>query len=143
MKKADQEQLEVGQLQALLGLLKHTLGDLYRKETAILHCSMSHIEIMQYMSEHANPTMKDVAGYLRITPPSVTTLIDTMVEHKLVKRETLPGDRRSVRVVLTPKARKLSVTLHHKKTKLLTKILKKLSIEQKKQLSEIISTLIK
>jgi len=103
-----------------------------------MHCSISHLEIMHYIAERTNPTMKEVAEYLRITPPSVTTIIDAMVESGLVKRETASSDRRSVRVTLTPKAVKLSKTLQKKKTALLTTLLKKLTPEQKLQLSEII-----
>ena len=137
------KEFDIAELQALLGMFKHTFGDLYRKEVQTMHCSMSHLEIMQYLSEHRNPTMKDIAHHLRITPPSATTLIDAMVENKLVKRENSIGDRRSVRVVLTPQAKKLQLTLHKKKRLLLTALLKKLSLEQKQQLSAIIRTLVK
>ena len=138
-----QKQFDINELQDLLLLFKRTLSDLYRKETMPLHCSISHLEILHYISEHKNPTMKDIAAHLRITPPSVTTLIDAMVESKLVKRENAAGDRRSVRVLLTPQAKKLQVSLQKKKTALLTSLLKKLTIEQKQQLSDIIRTLIK
>jgi len=137
MKKAPQS-FDITELQDLLFLFKRKIGDLYKKETASMHCSISHLEIMHYIAERTNPTMKEVAEYLRITPPSVTTIIDAMVESGLVKRETASSDRRSVRVTLTPKAVKLSKTLQKKKTALLTTLLKKLTPEQKLQLSEII-----
>ncbi len=130
-------------LQGLLGVFKRTMSDLYRKETSSLHCSISHLEIMQYIKEHGNPTMKDIAGYLQITPPSVTTIVDAMEQSKLVKRVAIASDRRSLRVSLTPKAQKLAAVLQQKKSKLLTQLLKKLSAEQKQQLSSIISTLVK
>lgn len=139
----NQKTFDIDELQELLFVFRRTLGDLYRKETLALQCSLSHLEILQYISEHKNPTMKELAGHLRITPPSVTTLIDSMVQHKLVKRENVAGDRRSVRVVLTPQAKKLHVSLQKKKTALLTTLLKKLSVEQKQQLSEIIRALVK
>lgn len=142
IKKAPQ-QFDIEELQGLLGLFKQKMSELYRKETSTLHCSMSHLEILHYINEHKNPTMKDIASHLRITPPSVTTMIDGMVEHKLVKREHATGDRRSVRIVLTPTAKKLHGALQKKKTVLLTALLKKLSLEQKQQLSEIIRTLVK
>src|ERR1700761_2643559 len=96
---------DINELQQLLFVFKRTIGDLYRKETLVLQCSMSHLEILQYIKDHTNPTMKELASHLGITPPSVTTMIDAMVEHKLVKRENAIGDRRSVRVILTPQAK--------------------------------------
>jgi DNA-binding MarR family transcriptional regulator len=143
MTKKTQQSFDISELQDLLSLFKQTFSELYKKETRNLHCSMSHLEIMQYIADHGNPTMKDIAGYLKITPPSVTTLIDTMVENALVKREVATGDRRTVRVRLTPKAVTLYKNLQKKKTHLLTILLKKLTTEQKHQLSEIIRTLVK
>jgi DNA-binding MarR family transcriptional regulator len=142
VKKA-QQTFDIEELQSLLSVFKQTMSDLYRKETSSLHCSITHLEILHYINEHKNPTMKDIAGYLHITPPSVTTLIDFMVQHKLVKRENEAVDRRTVRVVLMPQAKKMHSALLKKKTTMLNALLKKLSMEQKQQLSEIIRTLVK
>ncbi|MEO5646260.1 MAG: MarR family transcriptional regulator [Candidatus Paceibacterota bacterium] len=137
------QSFDIKELQELIGIFKRTMSDLYKKETSVLHCSLSHLEVMQFIGEHTNPSMKDIASYLRITPPSVTTIIETMVEQGLVKRDTGSGDRRTIHVVLTPKAVKLSTTLRAKKKAMLTLMLKKLSAEQKQQLSDIIKALVK
>ncbi|MDB5254750.1 MAG: hypothetical protein JWL92_126 [Candidatus Nomurabacteria bacterium] len=141
MKKANE--FNIAELQELVSVFKRTMGTLYKKETSSLHCPLSHLEVMHYIVEHANPSMKDIAAYLQITPPSVTSIVETMVEQGLVKRDVSAGDRRTVRVTLTPKAIKLTATLKAKKTKLLTLMLQKLSAEQKQQLSDIIKTLVK
>jgi DNA-binding MarR family transcriptional regulator len=142
VKKAEQK-FDIEELQALLSIFKQTMSDLYRKETSSLQCSITHLEILHYIHEHQNPTMKDIASHLRITPPSVTTLVDFMVEHKLVKRQNAAADRRSVRVVFTPQAKKLHLAMQKKKTAIMTALLKKLSTDQKQQLSDIIRTLVK
>ncbi len=143
MSKKPNKTLDISHLQDLMSMFKKTIGDLYKKETSSLHCSLSHLEVMHYISEHGSSGMKDIAKHLGITPPSVTTIIDSMVANGLVKRDASAGDRRSVKVVLTGKATKLHGTLRKKKTHMLTLLLKKLSDEQKEQLSDIISTLVK
>jgi DNA-binding MarR family transcriptional regulator len=140
--KKQQETFDIKELQDLLYLFKQTFGAMFKKETSGLNCTMSHMEIMHYLAEHGNSSMKDIAGHLRITPPSVTTLIDVMVENGLVNRENTAADRRTVRVTLTPKAIKLYKELQKKKTLLLTQLLKKITVEQKQQLSTIIKALI-
>lgn len=137
------QSFDIEKLQDLISVFKRTISDLYKKEVNSLHCSLSHLEVMHYIADRHNPTMKDIAGYLRITPPSVTTIVDAMVDAGLAKRDTATGDRRSIRVVLTPKAAKLHATLQKKKSHMLTVLLKKLSDEQKQQLSDIIRTLVK
>jgi DNA-binding MarR family transcriptional regulator len=136
-------EFNVAELQELISVFKRTMSSLYKKETSSLHCSLSHLEVMHYIMEHTNPSMKEIAAYLQITPPSVTSIVETMVEQGLVKRDTSAGDRRTVRITLTPKATKLTASLKAKKKKLLTLMLKKLSTEQKHQLSDIIKTLVK
>ncbi|HTH93038.1 MAG TPA: MarR family transcriptional regulator [Candidatus Paceibacterota bacterium] len=142
-KALPKKSFDIDEFQQLIGVFKRSMSDWYRKETASLHCPHSHLEIMQFIRERKNPTMKEIAGFLRITPPSVTTIIDVMEQNKLVKRVTLANDRRSVRIALTPKAQKLALSLQKKKAKLLAIMLKKLSAEQKQHLSDIISTLAK
>jgi DNA-binding MarR family transcriptional regulator len=132
----------ITELQALIGVFKRTMSDMYKKEISSLHCSLSHLEVLQYIAEKGSPTMKDVAAHLRITPPSVTTIIDSMAEQGLVIRDVMSGDRRTIQVRLTPKAVTLYRTLQKKRTHLLTELLQKLSEEQKHQLSAIISTLV-
>jgi MarR family transcriptional regulator for hemolysin len=138
-----QKPFDITELQDLISAFKRAMSNWYKKETSSLHCSLSHLEVMHYIGEHKNPSMKDIAAYLQITPPSVTSIIESMVDNGLVKRDTSAGDRRTIRVTLTPKATKLTASLHAKKNKLLTLMLKKLSIEQKQQLSDIIKTLVK
>ncbi|MES2224540.1 MAG: MarR family transcriptional regulator [Patescibacteria group bacterium] len=140
--KQSKETFDIQEFQDLLYLFKKTFSALYKKETSGLHCSASHMEIMHYIAEHDSASMKDLAGYLRITPPSVTTLIDAMVENGLVRREAAAADRRTVRVSLTPKATSTYKQLQKKKTILLAKLLKKISTEQKEQLSAIIKALV-
>jgi DNA-binding MarR family transcriptional regulator len=134
---------DIAEFQELISAFRRTMGSLYKKETRTLHCSLSHLEVMHYITEKTNPSMKDIAAYLQITPPSVTSIVETMVEQGLVKRDVSAGDRRTIRVTLTPKAAKLVATLQSKKKKLLTLMLQKLSDEQKQQLSDIINTLVK
>jgi DNA-binding MarR family transcriptional regulator len=141
MKKANE--FNIAELQELISVFKRTMGALYKKETSSLHCSLSHLEVLHYIADRDNPSMKDIAGHLQITPPSVTSIVETMVEQGLVKRDVSAGDRRTVRVTLTPKATKLAATLQAKKKKLLMLMLQKLSTEQKQQLSDIIKTLVK
>jgi DNA-binding MarR family transcriptional regulator len=53
--------------------------------------------------EYKKPTMKEVADYLTITAPSATSLINNLAKDELIKREEEKGDRRIVRIVITPK----------------------------------------
>ena len=58
------------------------------------------LETLRYIKEN-KPLMKDIAEYLSITPPSATSLINHLVEDKLVERIQDGNDRRIVRMNIT------------------------------------------
>ncbi|MFA5854215.1 MAG: MarR family transcriptional regulator [Patescibacteria group bacterium] len=61
--------------------------------------------VLGYVRERGEPTMKEVASFLRITPPSATALINGLVAAKFLERRADHNDRRSVRLRLTPKGK--------------------------------------
>jgi len=65
--------------------------------------SILHIETMRFIEEMKTPSMKDVANHLHITPASASSLIDGIVEEKLLVRFEEKKDRRIVRIKLTTK----------------------------------------
>jgi DNA-binding MarR family transcriptional regulator len=60
------------------------------------------LETMRFIADTKNPTMQDVAGFLRIKAPSATSMIAHLVRLGFVTREGEKGDKRVVRIVLTP-----------------------------------------
>ncbi len=58
------------------------------------------LETLRYIKEN-RPLMKDIAEYLSIAPPSATSLINHLVEAKLVERIHNGNDRRIVRMNIT------------------------------------------
>jgi DNA-binding MarR family transcriptional regulator len=47
-----------------------------------------------------------LAGQLELAKPTVSATIDTLVDHGLVERASVDGDRRAVRLSITPEGRK-------------------------------------
>jgi DNA-binding MarR family transcriptional regulator len=85
--------------------------------------------------------MKDLSSYLRIAPPSATSVIEAMLAKDLVKRETSSKDRRTIRVVLTPKAWKFFHSLQETKHKIFHNMTKQLSTSEKQQFINILTIL--
>lgn len=57
---------------------------------------------MRYIKSHGSPTVGDIASGLRISSAAATRLIDRLEKKGLATREGHLGDRRSIRVALTP-----------------------------------------
>ncbi len=63
---------------------------------------------LNYIAEEKNLTMKDIAKWLHITPPSATALVKELSDNLgLVKRMADNGDRRLTRLVITTKGQKV------------------------------------
>ena len=107
------------------------------KETGL---SLSHFEILAHIAEKGKMTMKEIASWLYITPPSASTLIKILVEKDLVERiqDNKGKDRRTVYIKINEKAHNLFHSIQNKKMPVFKKMLSKLSKEDKDDLARIL-----
>jgi DNA-binding MarR family transcriptional regulator len=130
-------------LEEALFAFRLKLSDILKQEAQTLHYPISQIDTLSYIAEKGNPSMKDIANHLKITPPSATAIIETMQKKKLVTRVVNDKDRRTIRVTLTPNAWKLFKSFHQIKSGIFKKMLSKLQDNERKQLIKILNILIK
>ena len=63
-------------------------------------------ETLRFIAGSKDPTMQDVARYLRIKAPSATSLIANLAKSGLVSRKGEKSDKRIVRISLTSRGTK-------------------------------------
>ena len=63
-------------------------------------------ETLRFIAEAGNPTMQDVAQYLRVKAPSATSLIGHLAKAGLIERKGERNDKRIVRISLTARGRR-------------------------------------
>lgn len=73
----------------------------------IRSCSFLQFLTIKLVQEEGQARMKDLARFLSITPASVTSLVDGLVQMDLLERSTDSEDRRITRLRLTDAGRKL------------------------------------
>ncbi|MFA5871628.1 MAG: MarR family transcriptional regulator [Parcubacteria group bacterium] len=96
---------------------------------------------LRYIKER-RPLMKDLADYLMITPPSATSIIDTLAESGSVERMRDPEDRRIVRIVITKKGEEQLKKFTNKMVDRMRKNLKSLTKNEQQALADILSKII-
>lgn len=106
-------------------------------------CSMMEFATMKYVKDVGQPHMHDVAKNFHVTPPAATLLIEPLVKAKLLARVLDPNDRRSVRVSLTPKGRRILERGIAKKVGEMKKIFGVLAPAERTQFVAIIKKIIK
>lgn len=64
--------------------------------------------ILKYLSMNENATQKEIADYLRVSPPSIATSVKRMEESGLIMRVADKNDARCKNLQLTEKGKELS-----------------------------------
>ncbi len=67
--------------------------------------SVPQFRALAFIEKHPGTSLTDVAAHIGLTLPSMSKLIDGLVERKLAKREFDAVDRRRVTLGLTPRGR--------------------------------------
>ena len=127
----------------LLLLLRRNIIESVRKEGLKEDLTFSQLEILHFIGIDGEKTMKSIADYLKITPPSVTELIKEMERKNIVRRIMGEVDRRVVSIKLTDSARKNYISISKNKEAILNQIVSKLNNKDKKELVKIINKLTK
>ena len=134
--------------------MKSSLGDLLlifrrkilesvKKEGLKHDLTLSQVEILYFIGPAGKRTMKDIADYLKITPPSATTLVEEMETKGLIKRIKDQKDRRVVFITLAEKTRETFTLICQQKELIFKKMIARLDIKDQKILERIIKILIK
>ena len=126
----------------LLLVFRRSILENIRKEGLKCDLTFSQAEVLDFIRHSGKETMKSIADYLKITPPSATEIIREMEKRGLVKRIDDKKDRRIVSIVLTPAAEKLFFSLHKRKDFILKKMLSRLDKKDYDNLERIIRVLI-
>lgn len=127
----------------LLLVLKRDIIENIKKKNLQPNLTFSQTEVLRFIGLSGKETMKSIAHYLKITPPSVTELVAELEKKGLVKRKGDRVDRRVVFIVLTEVSKKLFKYLSKQKNDIFRKMISKLNKKDKKELERIIRILIK
>ncbi len=99
--------------------------------------SFLQLEILNYIKENKKISMKKIANFLSITPPSATSLIDKLVKVGVLARFFDEKDRRAVLVSITPKGEAVLKKELKKFSTQMQEVLMKLNNKEQKNLIEI------
>jgi DNA-binding MarR family transcriptional regulator len=101
---------------------------------AALQLSISHLKALRYLADNGTVPMKDLASFLRMTPPSVTTLIRKLEGGGLVERTRHREDSRIWLLRLTDEGRSLGEEVRRQRTARMAQLLAGLNSDEQEQL---------
>jgi len=97
----------ISKLTSLLFVIGRRMREEMKQTAKKNGCSWLHFEVLRYVIEKKKVLMRDVAAHFSITPPAATLLVDSMVTNKFLRRVVDLGDRRTVRITIAPRGKKI------------------------------------
>lgn len=100
--------------------------------------SRQDIRVLEFIYFNVQPTMGEMADYMRVAPSRITALIDNLVVRGYVRREKALVDRRSSIVLLTDDGRTLIETFRSRKRELCVGLLLPLTDSEQLKFLELV-----
>ncbi|HAO64746.1 TPA: hypothetical protein DCQ44_02060 [Candidatus Taylorbacteria bacterium] len=129
-------------LEDLLHAFRRNIMETFRKEGFKDELTLTQSEVLRFIKPSGKKTMKNIADYLKVAPPSATEVVSDMEEKKLVKRESDKNDRRIVFVALTKKGDKLFSVSTKRKNDVFLRMISKLNNNDRKNFERIIRIIV-
>lgn len=126
----------------LLLIFRRNIIERFRKEGMEHDLTFSQLETLRFIGSEGAQTMRSIADYLKITPPSATVIVAEMEKKGLVRRKSDKKDRRVVFIALTDAAKKLCVSASRHKEAIMKKMTSKLSRKDRGNIERIIRILV-
>lgn len=120
-------------LQKAMGLYLRSTGiiDPFRMRTwKGLELTVTQLRLLFVLRQNPGAPAGVLAERLRVTPPTVTGLVDRLVRSGAVQREEDPKDRRLVRNVLTERGQEVLGEVEREGRTFLTQLFERLTPEQ-------------
>ena len=96
----------INRLISMVLTMRHIVLAHAKTPQAINPISLLRLETLRFVDESSRPTMRDLAGYFGITPPSATSLVSGLVAAGRLKRVPDKKDRRVIHLTVTAPGRK-------------------------------------
>lgn len=139
--------MEQSKSQLIEEILDHfqRISNLERFEPKVwldLNLTIVQLKTLFFIDSRGSTHFKNLADALGVTPPSVTGIIDRLVEQDLVSRKENPENRRTQILKVTPKGKDLLANLKEIHRGKMTSILVQLSLRDLTELARIIKNLV-
>jgi DNA-binding MarR family transcriptional regulator len=135
--------MENEQLEETAARLRRSVTRLNRRlrQNSLADVSPAQASMLATIEKLIKPTLGDLAKAEQIQPPSVTRLVQSLVDASLCTRTVDENDRRAQRVELTAQGRKELQSIRRKKTVWLSSRLEELTAAEQKKAAELATLL--
>jgi DNA-binding MarR family transcriptional regulator len=128
----------IARLSGYMGRMEEEARDQYNFKDL----TVTQMHYLETISELENPNLTELAGALKLTKPTVTVLIDKLMEKDLVYRVRSDADRRSSHLHLTEKGKLINEMHGYAHRRMVEDIQKRVTPDEMGQLIELLQKII-
>ncbi|MCK6486440.1 MAG: MarR family transcriptional regulator [Phycisphaerae bacterium] len=70
--------------------------------------SRSKVQVLRLLHQRGPQGATQIAGFLGVSRPAITQIVESMVQSRMIRRQRLTHDRRGVALSLTPRGRRIA-----------------------------------
>ena len=104
-----------------------------------LELSVSQFKLLMTVRHQGEVTLKELAEKLNVSPPSVSVMVDKLVDRKLLTRERSQQDRRKVVIQVSPDEKACLDAMEEKVLHVFTQLLEDVGPEIAKKWEEVLT----
>jgi DNA-binding MarR family transcriptional regulator len=126
----------------LNAILPVIIKEFSRRQTNELykgHISLPQFLILEFLQREGASQMSILARAMHVTTAAMTGFIERLVRDGYVVRQSDPGDRRIIRIKLTPRGASLVLKINHQRRLMVIKIFGKISEEERQDYLRILA----
>jgi len=105
--------------------------------------TLTQMHYLEMISELKNPNLTELAAAMKLTKPTITALVDKLIEKELVYKVQSDADRRSTHLHLTERGKLINQMHEYAHRRIAEQIEKKIDAEEMAQLILLLEKIMK
>jgi len=138
--------MKVGKLEEMMAKLSAYMGRMEeeaKEQYNFKELTLTQMHYLETISELENPNLTELAVAMKLTKPSVTVLVDKLIEKELIYKIQSDADRRSTHLHLTERGKLINQMHEYAHRRMAEEIEKKISLDEVPQLIALLEKIIK
>ena len=114
-----------------------------KEQYSFKELTLTQMHYLEMISELENPNLTELAAAMKLTKPTITVLVDKLIEKELVYKVKSDADRRSTHLHLTERGKLINQMHEYAHRRIVEQIGKKMDADEMAQLMALLEKIMK
>ena len=114
-----------------------------KEQYSFKELTLTQMHYLEMISELENPNLTELAAAMKLTKPTITVLVDKLIEKELIYKVQSDADRRSTHLHLTERGKLINQMHEYAHRRIVEQIEKKIDEDEMAQLMALLEKIMK